>query len=82
MANPVPHDPKSSAGKPQGTLHDQQQTMEGEGQPVTSAPVEPSKDPAVDADSIFEKLEQQAASEKGSQDEEVSDSGPETTSKD
>ena len=82
MANPVPHDPKSSAGKPQGTLHDQQQTMEGEGQPVTSAPVEPSKDPAVDADAIFEKLEQQAASEKGSQDEEVSDSGPGTTSKD
>lgn len=82
MVNPVPHDPKSSAGKPQGTLHDQQQTMEGEGQPVTSPPAEVSKDPTVDADSIFEKLEQQAASEKGSHDEKVSDSGPGTTSKD
>jgi hypothetical protein len=56
--------------------------MEGEGQPVTSAPDEPLKVPALDADSIFEKLEQQTASEKGSQDEELSDSGPGTTSKD
>ena len=81
MANPVPHYPKNSAGKPQGTLHDQQQIMEGEGQPVT-APDEPLKDPTVDADSIFDKLAQQTASEKGNQDEEVSDSGPATTSKD
>lgn len=40
------------------------------------------KDPTVDADSIFRKLEQQSASERGTQDEKVAESGPETTSKD
>jgi hypothetical protein len=66
MANPRPDDPESPAGKPQGTLHDQEQTMEGEGQPVTTSPdAPPSADPSVDAAAIFEKLEDQAASERG-----------------
>ena len=82
MATPHVDDPKSSTGKPQGTLHDQQQTMESEGQPVAPTHDGPSTDPAVNAETIFEKLEQQAASERGDQDAIVDDGGPETTSKD
>jgi len=66
MNNPASHDPKNPAGKPQGTLHDQEKTMESEGQPVTSLPNdEPPQDPTVNATAIFEKLEDQAASERG-----------------
>ena len=40
--------------------------MEGEGQPVTTSPdAPPSADPSVNAAAIFEKLEDQAASERG-----------------
>lgn len=66
MSTPAPSDPQNPATKPQGTLRDQQQNMESEGQPAAPAPEqEPSKDPAVDAAAIFEKLEDQAASERG-----------------
>ena len=66
MVNPVPRDPKNPEGKPQGTLHDQEQTMEGEGQPVTLLPdAEPPGDPTVNAAAIFKKMEDQAASERG-----------------
>ena len=82
MATPDSYDPKSPAGKPQGTLHDQQQTMEGEGQPVTPEPDERPTDPTVDAASIFEKLEQQTASERGAPKGDDAESGPPTTSKD
>lgn len=66
MNNPQPDDPKNPAGKPQGTLRDQQATMEGEGQPSPPAPdADQPTDPTVNAASIFEKLEEQAASERG-----------------
>ena len=40
--------------------------MEGEGQPVTtSRDATPTADPTVNAAAIFEKLEEQAASERG-----------------
>ncbi len=66
MTNPHPDDPKNPAGKPQGTLRDQQATMEDEGQPAPPPPdAERPADPTVDAASIFEKLEEQAASERG-----------------
>ena len=64
------------------TVRDQEKHIESEGQPVTPAPYQPAKDPTVNAGAIFEKLEQQTASEKGTQGEQVSDSGPPTTSKD
>jgi len=56
--------------------------MEAEGQPVAPTPDEPSHDPTVNADAIFAKLEQQTASEKGTQVENPSDTGAKTTSKD
>lgn len=65
MSNPVPDDPISPAGKPQGTLRDQQATMDDEG-PATALPdADGPSDPSVNAASIFEKLEEQAASERG-----------------
>lgn len=74
MSNPESNDPTNPAGKPQGTLRDQQETMESEGQPGTSLPdTARSADPAVNAASIFEKLEEQAASERG---DEVAESLP------
>ena len=75
-------EPANRDTKPQGTVRDQEKNTESVGQPVRPAPSQPSTDPTVDADAIFEKLERQTASEKGTQDEEVSDSGPQTTSKD
>ena len=82
MVNPVPNEPKGPAGKPQGTLLDQEQTMEAEGQPVAPTPDEPSQDPTVNADAIFAKLEQQTASENGTQVDSTSDAATKTTSKD
>ena len=82
MATPLPNDPKGPAGKPQGTLLDQEQTMEAEGQPVAPTPDGPSHDPTVNADAIFAKLEQQTASENGTQVESPSDVATKTTSKD
>ncbi len=66
MSNPQPDDPKNPAGKPQGTLRDQQATMEGEGQPAPPPPdADRPTDPTVNAAAIFEKLEEQVASERG-----------------
>lgn len=45
MTSSDPNDPQSPASKPQGTLHDQEQTMEGEGQAAT-----PGQEPAPDTD--------------------------------
>jgi len=45
MTSSNPTDPQSPATKPQGTLHDQEQTMEGEGQAAT-----PGQEPAPDTD--------------------------------
>ena len=75
-------EPANPDTKSQGPVRDQEKNIESEGQPVKPAPYQPAKDPTVDAGAIFEKLEQQAASEKGLQGEQVSDSGPQTTSKD
>ncbi len=45
MTSSDPNDPQSPASKPQGTLHDQEQTMEGEGQAAT-----PGQEPAPHTD--------------------------------